>query len=44
MSKTTERPREIELYIARRIKRLDDTALMKVLEQLRNLTSKEAAA
>lgn len=37
----TERPREIELYIARRIKRLDDAALLKIIEQLRNLATTE---
>ncbi|MCF7996820.1 MAG: hypothetical protein K9L88_18605 [Chromatiaceae bacterium] len=39
MSKTTERPREIELYIARRIKRLDDAALVALLKSLRNLAT-----
>jgi hypothetical protein len=40
MSNTrTDRPREIERYIASRIKRLDDTALTRLLEQLRTLTA-----
>lgn len=37
-----QRPREIERYIASRVRKLADSDLMRLLETLRSLATKEA--
>lgn len=44
MSRTdTQRPREIERYIARQVRKLADPDLVRLLEALRAMTTKEGA-
>lgn len=39
---TPQRPREIERHILRTVRKLPEPALLRLLAELRNLTSKEA--
>lgn len=43
MNQHATKQREIERYIAARIKRLDDTALVRLLAELRKLTTDNRA-
>ncbi|WP_201222627.1 hypothetical protein [Halochromatium roseum] len=40
----TDRPREVERYIARQVRKLNEPALLRLLAELRNLTTPTTGA